>query len=51
VPITLILGRNRGGLLLVFSGVPNYRRKPLEWLHRWLRQQRMALLTAQLPEG
>ena len=24
VPITLILGRNRGGLLLVFSGVPDY---------------------------
>ena len=26
VPITLILGRNRGGLLLVFSGVPKYMR-------------------------
>jgi hypothetical protein len=24
VPTTLILGRNRGGLLLVFSGVPDY---------------------------
>jgi hypothetical protein len=27
---------------------PHYRQRPLEWLHRWLRQRRMALLTAQL---
>jgi len=27
---------------------PLYRRKPLEFLHRWLRVRRMALLTAQL---
>jgi hypothetical protein len=25
-----------------------YRRRPLEWVHRWLRQRRMALLTAQV---
>ncbi|MEB3316748.1 MAG: hypothetical protein VKO39_01185 [Cyanobacteriota bacterium] len=27
---------------------PHYRRRPLEWVHRWLRQRRMALLTAQV---
>ena len=30
---------------------PLYRQRPLEWVHRWLRQRRMALLTAQLPQG
>jgi hypothetical protein len=30
---------------------PLYRRRPLEWVHRWLRQRRMALLTAQRPEA
>jgi hypothetical protein len=39
------------GLTPLWRTNPNYRRQPLEWLHRWLRQRRMALLTAQLPEG
>jgi hypothetical protein len=30
---------------------PGYQRRPLEFLHRWLRVRRMALLTAQLEEG
>lgn len=29
---------------------PRYRRRPLEWLHRWLRGRRMALLTAQISD-
>jgi len=32
----------------LWSTNPRYRRRPLEWLHRWLRQRRMALLTGQL---
>jgi hypothetical protein len=34
----------------LWSTNPLYRRRPLEWLHRWLRQRRMALLTGQLPD-
>ena len=37
------------GLAPLWHTNPRYRRKPLEWLHRWLRQKRMALLTGQLP--
>jgi hypothetical protein len=39
------------GLAPLWRTNPRYRRKPLEWLHRWLRQKRMALLTGQLPGG
>lgn len=37
------------GLAPLWHTNRRYRRKPLEWLHRWLRQKRMALLTGQLP--
>ncbi len=30
---------------------PNYRRRPLELLHRWLRKKRMILLSRQSPSG
>ncbi len=39
------------GLAPLWHTNPHYRRRPLEWLHRWLRQRRMALLTGQLPGG
>ncbi|MFN7678818.1 MAG: hypothetical protein ACK5QW_09540, partial [Cyanobacteriota bacterium] len=35
------------GVVSLWRTNPHYRRRPLEWLHRWLRRRRMALLTAQ----
>jgi hypothetical protein len=37
------------GLAPLWHTNPLYRRKPLERIHGWLRQNRMALLTGQLP--
>ncbi len=39
------------GLAPLWQTNPNYRRRPLEWLHRWLRGRRMALLTAQIEQS
>jgi hypothetical protein len=39
------------GLAPLWHTNPHYRRRPLEWLHRWLRRRRMALLTAQIEQS